>query len=77
VDYSWRRGNEQTVGGMRLDLASRDPGANGPVLRYGPGHEEDRYGGLRQARLDDFDEDWNGRGIARDAFERVWNPASE
>jgi hypothetical protein len=27
---------------------------NGPALRYGPGHEEDRYGGLGQVSLDDL-----------------------
>lgn len=51
---------------------------NGQVLlRYGPGHEEDQYGGLGQASLDDLDEDWNSYTIARDAFERVWDSASE
>jgi hypothetical protein len=50
---------------------------NGTVLRYGPGHEEDQYGGLGQASLDEMDEDWNRYLIARDAFERVWHSAGE
>ena len=48
---------------------------SGPVLRYGPGHEEDQYGGLGQASLDDGEEGWSPFVITRDAFERVWNLA--
>ncbi|MFI5924818.1 hypothetical protein ACIA3K_02435 [Micromonospora sp. NPDC051543] len=48
---------------------------HGPVLRYGPGHEEDRYGGLGQASLDDPEEDWSPFVVARDAFEHVWESA--
>lgn len=48
---------------------------NGPVLRYGPGHEEDQYGGLGQASLDDPDEDWSMFVITPNVFERVWNSA--
>ena len=46
---------------------------NGPALRYGPGHEEDQYGGLGQTNLDDLDEDWAPYAITRDAFERIWD----
>lgn len=47
----------------------------GPVLCYGPGHEEDQYGGLGQVSLDDPEEDWSPFVITRDAFERVWDSA--
>jgi hypothetical protein len=47
----------------------------GPVLRYGPGHEEDQYGGLGYRSLDDADEDWSLFLITRDAFERIWHSA--
>ncbi|PYC64256.1 hypothetical protein C7C45_30745 [Micromonospora arborensis] len=50
---------------------------SGPVLRYGPGHEEDQYGGLGQASLDDTGDDWNSFIITREAFERVWGSAVE
>ncbi len=43
----------------------------GPILRYGPGHEDDEYGQLGAARLDDG-EDWSAWAIPSDAFERVW-----
>jgi len=43
----------------------------GPALRYGPGHEDDEYGGLGQARLDEY-EDWTPWSISREAFEAVW-----
>jgi hypothetical protein len=46
----------------------------GPVLRYGPGHEEDEYGGLGQVRLD-AEEEWSQFVITRDEFERVWGSA--
>jgi hypothetical protein len=49
---------------------------SGPVLRYGPGHEQDRYGGLGEASLDDPDEDWSPFAITQEAFERAWNPTS-
>ncbi len=49
----------------------------GPVLRYGPDHQEDRYGGLGQTSLDDLDEDWGRFGIDRDEFECVWHLAGE
>jgi len=44
----------------------------GPVLRYGPEQVEDDYGGLGQARLDEF-EDWSEWEISATDFERVWN----
>lgn len=48
----------------------------GPVLRYGPGHEQYQYSGLGQARLDDDpEEDRSAFVITQDAFERVWNSA--
>jgi hypothetical protein len=47
----------------------------GPVLRYGPGQEEDQYGGLGQVSLDDHKEDWSRFVITRDVFERVWDSA--
>jgi hypothetical protein len=47
----------------------------GPILRYGPGHEEDQFGGLGQASLDETDEDWSAYLIVRASFERAWNSA--
>ena len=44
----------------------------GPVLRYGPGHDEDSYGCLGQASLYDSDEDWGTFEITDTEFERVW-----
>jgi hypothetical protein len=44
----------------------------GHVLRYGPGHEEDRYGGLGQASLYDSDEVWSTFEVTDTEFERVW-----
>ncbi|WP_243707344.1 hypothetical protein [Micromonospora sp. KC606] len=46
------------------------------MLRYGPDHEEDQYGGLGQVSLDD-PEDWSAYMIGRDEFERVWHSAGE
>jgi hypothetical protein len=48
---------------------------SGPDLRYGPGHEEDQYGGLGQTSLNDAEEDWDQFVISEDAFERVWDSA--
>jgi hypothetical protein len=48
---------------------------NGPVLRYGPGREENQYGGLGQASLDDSKEDWSPFAITRETFERAWRSA--
>lgn len=44
---------------------------SGRVLRYGPAHVGDRFGGLGQARLDEF-EDWTEWEITADEFERLW-----
>ena len=49
----------------------------GPVLRYGAGHEEDRYGGLGQESLYNSDEDWSRFEIARDEFDRAWDSDGE
>ena len=45
----------------------------GPVLRYGPEHEEDQYGGLGRASLNDPEGDWSQFVVTRDVFERVWD----
>jgi hypothetical protein len=44
----------------------------GPVLRYGCGHDDDRYGGLSRASLYDSDEDWQPFEITTAEFELVW-----
>ena len=44
----------------------------GPVLRYGPGHLEDRYGFLTSVRLTGDGEDWSPYAIAGEEFERFW-----
>ncbi len=41
------------------------------VLRYGPGHEEDEYGQLGRARLDEL-EDWAPWAVSQDDFEEAW-----
>jgi hypothetical protein len=43
----------------------------GPVLRYGPGREEDEYGQLGQARLGEL-EDWAPWEVSRNDFETAW-----
>lgn len=43
----------------------------GPTLRYGPDHDEDEYGGLGQARLDES-ENWPRGEITADEFEAAW-----
>lgn len=45
---------------------------DGPTLRYGPERDEDRYGGLGQVRLDEF-EDWSRWAISSEEFEEAWN----
>ncbi|GAB3190019.1 hypothetical protein FHX75_111242 [Micromonospora palomenae] len=45
---------------------------SGPVLRYGPAHREDRFGGLGQGQLDEFEE-WAEWEITAAEFERQWN----
>jgi hypothetical protein len=47
----------------------------GPKLRYGPGHEEDRHGGLGQLNLGDLEEDWNEYMIDQAEFEHAWRSA--
>jgi hypothetical protein len=48
---------------------------NGPILRYGPGYEEDQYGRLGYVSLDVSGDDWSPFVITRNAFERVWDSA--
>lgn len=48
----------------------------GPVLRYGPEHVEDAYGGLGQCSLDEL-EDWTRWGIPATEFEQAWNTPDE
>jgi hypothetical protein len=44
----------------------------GQVLRYGPRHGEDHYGGLGQVSLYGSGEDWGSLEITSAEFERVW-----
>jgi hypothetical protein len=44
---------------------------SGVRLHYGPDHEEDEYGGLGDARVDDL-EDWSPWAITREEFEQAW-----
>lgn len=37
----------------------------GRVLSYGPGHREDRYGGLGEANLYDSGDDWSRFAITK------------
>ncbi len=46
---------------------------DGHALRYGPRHQEDRYGGLGEASLYDSGDDWSRFAITEDEFEQVWN----
>ncbi len=46
----------------------------GPILRYGQGREEDEYGQLGQARLDES-EDWMPWAISQNEFEDAWEAA--
>jgi hypothetical protein len=46
---------------------------DGPMLRYGPDHKEDEYGGLGQGNLEAL-EDWSPRGISSTDFEEAWSP---
>jgi hypothetical protein len=46
----------------------------GRVLRYGLGHEDDRYGIIGQASLYDSGEDWSDFEITEADFERAWAP---
>lgn len=47
---------------------------NGPTLRYGPDRDEDEYGQLSRARLDEL-EDWASWAIASDEFVHAWGSA--
>jgi hypothetical protein len=49
----------------------------GRILRYGPSHQEDRYGGLSEASLYDSGDEWSGFEITKAEFERVWNSDTE
>lgn len=49
----------------------------GRVLRYGPGHLEDRFGGLGEASLYDSGEDWTCFEITGAGFERAWISSGE
>lgn len=44
----------------------------GPVLRYGPDHDEDEFGQLGSAQLDEL-EDWSSWAISKEAFDKVWS----
>jgi hypothetical protein len=48
----------------------------GRVTRYGPEHDDDRYGGLGEASLYDSGEDWSTYEIADVEFERIWHSDS-
>jgi hypothetical protein len=45
----------------------------GRVSRYGPSHQEDRYGRLGEASPYDSGDDWSYFEITEAEFERVWN----
>jgi hypothetical protein len=47
---------------------------SGPMLRYGPGHEDDSRGGLGRSQLDEL-EDWEPWAIPSEEFERLWAAA--
>ncbi|MEV7630333.1 hypothetical protein [Actinoplanes sp. NPDC089786] len=49
----------------------------GRVLRYGPGRQEDSYGGLGEASLYDSGEEWSCFEITEAEFERAWNSDGE
>ncbi|BAL88305.1 hypothetical protein AMIS_30850 [Actinoplanes missouriensis 431] len=51
--------------------------AAGPVMRYGPDHEEDRYAGLSEAPLYEPGDDWSRFEITEAEFERAWKPADQ
>lgn len=44
----------------------------GPVLRYGPAHEEDEFGQLGATQLDEL-EDWTTWAITPEDFEVAWS----
>jgi hypothetical protein len=43
----------------------------GPVLRYSPDRQEDEYGQLGQARLDEL-EDWTPWEVSQEDFDAAW-----
>lgn len=45
---------------------------HGPTLRYGPGGEEDEYGHLGTAQLDELEE-WSPWAITGEEFEEAWS----
>jgi hypothetical protein len=45
---------------------------SGPVLRYGPEHDYDRYGELGHVSLYDSGDDWSTFAIPGSDFEQVW-----
>ncbi|MEU4565009.1 hypothetical protein AB0F72_42080 [Actinoplanes sp. NPDC023936] len=49
----------------------------GRILRYGPGHPEDSYGGLSEVSLYDSGDEWSVFEITEAEFERVWNSNGE
>ncbi|MEU7905330.1 hypothetical protein [Actinoplanes sp. NPDC049118] len=49
----------------------------GRVLRYGPSHSEDRYGGLGEASLYDSGDDWSRFEITEAEFEQAWTSDGE
>lgn len=46
----------------------------GPTLRYGAGREEDEFGRLSQARIEEL-EDWASWSITHEEFELAWASA--
>ena len=45
----------------------------GRVSRYGPDHQEDRYGRLGEGSLYDSGDDWSRFESTAAEFERAWN----
>jgi hypothetical protein len=45
----------------------------GRILRYGPTHQEDCYGGLGEASLYGSGDEWSNFEITEAEFERVWD----
>lgn len=44
----------------------------GPVLRYGLDHQQDAFGQLGEAQLDEL-EDWSSWVITKNLFDEVWS----
>lgn len=49
----------------------------GRVLRYGPDHTEDRFGGLGQTSLYESGDDWTRFEITKSEFEQAWTSDPE